>query len=108
MSAHQRQSFADGPVPRVAAMLLILICVAVLAYLHRETLFPFGDAPVAAGDPELLACLAERVGAVDRMQADGVVSEAQYATFRARAEAFCQQQFGGGTGASNLPPGLPR
>lgn len=99
----------DGPLPRLLALLLILACVAALAYLHREALFPGEEAPLTAGNPALAACLAERIGAVDRMRAEGIVNEAQYGAFRARAEAFCQQQFGGDAGAPpGAPPGLPR
>ena len=108
MNRPARRSFADGPGARIAAVLVILACVAALAYLHRETLFVSGESPEAAANPELAACLAERVGAVDRMQAEGVVNETQYAAFRARAEAFCRQQFGDNSGPPGPPPGLPR
>ncbi|HSM18740.1 MAG TPA: hypothetical protein VK844_00010 [Hyphomicrobiales bacterium] len=99
MTGADRRSFVDGPGARIVALLLIAGCLGVLAYLHRETLFP-GEEPqaAAAANPQLAACLAERIGAVDRMKAEGVVNDAQYAAFRARAEAYCEQQFGGGTG----------
>lgn len=109
MTGPEARSFADGPVPRIVAVLLIVICVATLVYLHRDTLFGSDSGPEVAANPELAACLAERVGAVDKMRADGVVNEVQYDTFRARAEAFCQQQFGeNGGGPPGAPPGLPR
>lgn len=99
-----RRSFADGPVPRIGAVLLIIVSVATLAYMHRETLFASTEAPAASQNPQLAACLAERVGAVDKMRAEGVVNEMQYGSFRARAEAYCQQQFGNSGGG---PPGMP-
>jgi len=103
------RSFVDGPGARVAAMLVILVCGAALAYLHREALFASGGKPIVTGNPRLAACLAERLGAVDRMQAEGIVNEAQYADFRARAEAFCQHEFGGDAGPPpGAVPGPPR
>jgi hypothetical protein len=106
----ERRSFVDGPGARFVAVLVILVCGAALAYLHREALFSLDETPAAAaGNPQLAACFAERFGAVDKMQAEGIVNEAQYAAFRAHAEAFCQQQFGENTGGSpGAPPGLPR
>jgi hypothetical protein len=110
MTGPERRSPVDGPGARIVAVLVILICVAVLAYLHRETLFSRDETPAAAaGNPRLAACFAERIGAVDIMRAEGIVNEAQYAAFRARAEAFCQQQFGEAAGPlPGIPPGLPR
>ena len=109
MTRPGRRSLVDGPAPRIVAVLLILISVATLAYLHREALISAGEKPEAAANPRLAACLAERVGAVDKMQAEGIVNEAQYAAFRARAEAFCSQQFGENTAAPpGVPSGLPR
>jgi hypothetical protein len=109
MTGPERQSFADGPVARLIAVLVILVCAATLVYLHRETLFHSGGTTeTAAGNPELAACLAERLGAVDKMRAEGVINEAQYDVFRSRAEAFCQQQFGDSNGPPGPPPGLPR
>jgi len=109
MTAPEKPSFVDGPGARVIAVLVILSCVAILAYLHRETLFP-GEQPLAAaaGNPQLAACLTERIGAVDEMKAQGIVNETQYADFRGRAEAFCLAQFGEDAGPPAAPPGLPR
>lgn len=48
---------------------------------------------IAADNPALAACLTERVGAVDKMKAEGIVSAAQYDTFKARAVAYCETEF---------------
>jgi len=48
----------------------------------------------AASNPELAACLTERVGTVENMRRDGVISDAQFNQFRARAVAFCEGEFG--------------
>jgi len=45
-----------------------------------------------AANPELAACLEKRVGDVDQMKKDGILSDDKYASFRARAEQLCAQQ----------------
>ena len=108
-AAPPQRSPLDGPAARIAAALVILLCAGALAYLHRETLFPAAKPAADTSNPQLAACLAERIGAVDKMQSEGILKQDQYAAFRARAEAFCQQQFGDGAGAPPAaPPGLPR
>lgn len=110
MAAGKERGFVDGPGARLVALGVILAASAALAYLHRDTLFPPDATQQTAGNPQLAACLAQRIGAVDKMKAEGVVSDAQYGAFRARAEAFCLQQFGqkagppGAPGGAGLPP----
>ncbi len=48
--------------------------------------------PVQTANPALQACLKQRVGDVDKMKADGVINDAQYASFRERAEQICRAQ----------------
>ena len=43
-------------------------------------------------NPGLAACLEQRIGDVDQMKKDGLLSEDKYASFRARAEQLCAQQ----------------
>lgn len=45
-----------------------------------------------SGNPELDACLAQRVGDVDQMKADGVINASQYEAFKSRAISLCQAQ----------------
>ena len=45
--------------------------------------------------PELASCLAERVGHVDQMLSDGLISEEQHGTFATRATALCTAQHSG-------------
>ncbi len=52
--------------------------------------------PAKPANPELDACLEKRVGDVDGMKEQGILTEAQYAQFRARAEALCNAQHSGG------------
>jgi len=45
--------------------------------------------PAKQANPELAACLKQRVGDVDKMKSDGVIDDSQYALFRRRAEDLC-------------------
>lgn len=86
------RSFIDGPGARIVAVLVLIGVGAVLAAMHWDDVFaPEGEAG-AGLDPAVAACIAERVGHVDRMVADGVVAAAQADSFRARAIQFCEQQ----------------
>lgn len=97
--------FLESGKARVLAGFVALAGLALLAAYNWELMFPPPPPPEAAvsGPPELIACLKERTGAVDKMLADGVVGQAQYAEFRGRAEAFCIGQFGEGG-----PPAPPQ
>ncbi len=48
--------------------------------------------PEVKANPALEACLNERIGHVNKMKEDGILSEAKYGTFKARAEELCVQQ----------------
>ncbi len=48
--------------------------------------------PEVQSNPGLEACLAERIGHVNKMREDGILSEAKYGAFKARAEELCVQQ----------------
>ena len=84
--------FLDGPGARLVAVGVLLAGLAVLTAFHWEDLFPPPQTE-AAGNPQLAACIAERGSHVDQMVTDGVIDTAQADSFRARAIAFCQQQF---------------
>lgn len=98
-----RRSGLDGVAARLAALLVALAAGAAIVWVGKigfagMPLTPFAEAPGAAdtapsASPELAACLAERLGAVEHMRRDGVVSDGQYETFRARAISYCQTQF---------------
>lgn len=72
-----------------------------LAVIHWDDLFPPEEAERAANDPVAI-CLAGRSGDIDKMVSENVITDAQAATFKQRAEALCQAQVGGGNG----PPPL--
>ena len=104
MATKPERSFLDGPGARVVALLCLLGSASVLAYLHREQLWPAAEAPAqSAEEAAYLACVDERAAHIDKMLKDGVVKEAQASLFRSRAEALCRDQTGGSAG----PPPLP-
>ena len=85
-------------------MLCFLGSAGVLAYLHREQLWPAAETTAqSVEEAAYLACVEERAAHIDKMLKDGVVEEAQAALFRGRAEALCRDQTGGSAG----PPPLP-
>ena len=92
-------SVLDRPLARAVAGLVFLSALALLAWLHRDDLFPPEAPPLAADDPVAL-CLATRSADIARMQQDGVITAEQAALFTSRAEALCQAQAGG----AGLPP----
>ncbi|WP_319773941.1 hypothetical protein [Breoghania sp.] len=95
MSAPPARSFLDTPYARILALAVALLMAALLGWLNRDALF--APAPVSPSakraNPELEACLSERVGAVDRMRKEGVVNARQYDEFRTRAEDYCTARF---------------
>lgn len=85
--------FLDTAKARGVALLVALAAAAALGWINRDAFLGGAEKTAASGNPELAACLAERVGAVDTMRSEGIVNDAQYAAFRARAEDFCRAQF---------------
>lgn len=82
-------SALDRPAARLAALAVLLICVAGLVRVHWDDLFP--PEIVAVEDPAA-ACIAERAAGIDRMLADGVIDQNKSALFKSRAEALCRAQ----------------
>lgn len=97
MSRQDEKDFADSLAARGIAGLVVLASAAGILAVAWDDLFPAPVAGIeASGNPELTACLQERVGAVNKMREDGVIDATQYDQFRARAESFCEGQFGDG------------
>ena len=97
--------FLDRPMARVLAAVVCLGCVAALAYLERERLWPSAPGATAADDP-FGRCFAERAGQIDRMLAEGLIEAAQAELFKTRAEAMCRAETEGG-GVPPLPAQQP-
>lgn len=93
--------FLDRRLARLCAVGVALLMAAVLAFMHREDLFPPQAAEGLAADDPVARCLAERAVDIDKMQAEGTITAQQASLFKSRAEALCQSQVGGG---NNLPP----
>ena len=101
-AAATRTSFLDTALARLISLVLAgLIAWLIhaqwgpqIAALFEEAKAPLpaAMAPVSEANPALDACLAQRVGDVDRMKSEGVIDDARYASFRARAEELCRAQ----------------
>ncbi|MXN67260.1 hypothetical protein GR183_20320 [Stappia sp. GBMRC 2046] len=103
MHAHSR---LDGWPARVGALALAVLVLMLMAWIGRNDLPGLSFANVNLGlagglqneavpanaNPELATCLEQRLTVVEKMRSDGVVSDAQYETFRNRAIAFCEAE----------------
>ena len=101
--ADKSQSFFDGFVARILAMILAVIFGLFLVttwsnefknLFTGEASMPLvsADQPAKELNPSLTACLERRVGDVEQMKTDGFLSDAKYRAFRARAEDLCRVQ----------------
>ena len=92
----ERESFIDGPVPRIIAGILAAACLGLIVFLNWHVMFP---PPAKQGvddaklNPEFVACRDARLVTVQKMKDDGVIDEAQFAQFSARAVETCAGQF---------------
>jgi hypothetical protein len=99
------RAFLDRPAARLLALLVIILCGAFLAYLHRNDLRPLigeGSSPGAidtADDPASI-CMQQRFGEIDGMVDEGVIDAQQADLFKHRAEAMCRST----TGGDDSPP----
>jgi len=104
MATTQEKTFHDTMAARIVALLLAAV-LAVLLYMNYKDDFsrlvsgeePAGlpeatTAAIAETNPALAQCLQKRIGDVNQMKQDGVLTEAQFADFKARAEQLCIQQ----------------
>ena len=95
------QGFADTQAARIIAMIL---AVAIGGFLYFNWSVEFGglfsagtettrvsaSQPAKEANPALDACLVQRVGDVDRMKDEGILSDAQYTKFTIRATDLCR------------------
>jgi hypothetical protein len=89
-----REQFLDRPAARLLALGVALLCVAILAWLHRADLFPAWFAAERADDP-FARCFAERAAEIDGMVDEGVIDQDRAELFKGRAEAMCRAEAGG-------------
>ncbi len=98
------RKFVDTGAARILALLLALLFAFLLYYHYKDDFVRLASNEVAVGlpeattasiadtNPELAQCLQKRIGDVNQMKQDGVLSEAQFSDFKARAEELCYQQ----------------
>jgi hypothetical protein len=84
----------DGKVGRVIAALVLVAGIAAFTYLNRESFIAPPEVEEEIAQPALAACLDRRLGAVENMRAEDLLSDAQYELFKGRAEAYCLYEFG--------------
>ena len=96
------RSFLDRPIARGIALLVLLACLAGLAWIERERWLP-SESSAAADDPVAL-CFAERAADVDRMLAEGLIEAQQADAFKSRAEAMCRATAAGAGSGLPAPP----
>lgn len=105
MAGPDQPPFLDRPAARGAALAVILLCAASLAYLHRDDLFPMPKAVAPIDGDPAAACIEKRFAGIDGMVTEGTIKTSQAKLFKQRAEAMCRDTQGGG---SNSPaPPLP-
>lgn len=84
--ARTQGTFLDTVWARLIAGLVAASVSGLLVWINRDALT---SSPAATGP--LAECLAERLGHVDKLIADGVVTAGQADEFRIRARQFCEQ-----------------
>ncbi len=77
---------------RGTPLAVALVMIAALAAIHRDDLTANSETTAEGPPGALAACLAERLGAVDQMIADGVVGPEKASLFKDRAQALCHTQ----------------
>ena len=102
-----QKPFLDRPAARLLAVLVILFCGALLAYVHRDDVKSLAgnageEEAVGASDDPAAPCIEQRFAEIDGMIEEGVVDAEQAALFRQRAEAMCRATEGSDN-ASPLP-----
>jgi len=93
MGQAAKGGFLDSVWARLTAVLCAAAAAAALVYIHRADIWP-GAAPAAADDPFSL-CFAERAVGIDKLAAEGTISDPQAVQFKARAAAMCRDAAGG-------------
>ena len=92
----------NGPAGRLAALGVFALCAGALVYVHRGDIWPAAPAPKLE-DTAFRRCFDDSTAKIGKMQADGLIGEAQARRFRDRAEARCRAQTGGNAGPPSLP-----
>ena len=107
MAGSGQQAFLDRPAARVLALIVIVLCCASLAYLHRDDLFPKQQETALEKDDPVVTCTSERFADIDKMLDEGTIETAQADLFRQRAEAMCRDTVGKGVPTAPSSSTLP-
>ncbi len=91
MTVASQRPWLDGRAARGVAVLVAASAGAVLAYLHRDDLFP-SQRMAPPEEAAFVGCMAERAAGIDEMVRQQVITSEQEALFRQRAEALCRAQ----------------
>ncbi|MFK5980444.1 MAG: hypothetical protein QM488_16325 [Rhizobiaceae bacterium] len=102
-TAENSQGFADSSIARIIALILAIAIAGLLFFnwsaefgglfsASKEPSQVSASQPAKEANPALDACLSQRVGDVDRMKSEGILSDAQYAKFKMRAQDLCVVQ----------------
>lgn len=93
MAGRRERAVLDRWPARAAAGLIVLLCLAAMAYLARDRLFPPED-PAAAGlNPAFVDCRDGRLAEVSRMREEGLITPEQQEAFAERAVGYCADRF---------------
>ena len=105
MSGPPAPHVLDRPAARLAAIGIALAAAALLAWIHRDDLFPPDPAAAAASPQEAAfhACFDPRAADIAKSLAGGELTGDQARLFTSRAEAFCRATAGGGNAVPALP-----
>lgn len=94
MGARGRHSVLDRWPARALAAAVVLACLAAMAYIARDRLFPSSQDVAGEGlNPDFVACRDQRLGEVRQMREDGLITADQLETFTARAIGYCADRF---------------
>ncbi len=100
----QASTFANSTLARVVALVIALLLAFVLwsnwSKDFQNLFAGSSDAPKTVStaepakpaNPALQKCLDQRVGDVERMKSEGVLSDSQFDAFKARAQSLCRAQ----------------
>lgn len=99
------RSFADTTAARLISLAIAILIGALIVVYWGDDIRNLGteqapaipivsqNTPDRAISTALQNCLDQRVGDVDKMKAEGVISDSQYTEFRQRAEELCHARY---------------
>ncbi len=106
MAGSDHRTFLDRPAARIVALIVLLLCAASFAYLHRGSLAPASEETADLAETDsAAACIEMRFADIDQMIEDSVIEDPQAELFKQRAEAMCRDTKAGDAPSVPPPPG---